>query len=128
MVLDPAAPDPAVASIKDVQKLVMVLEEGGMLTAAEICEKLGRMPTENQKRRIRAAARAAFPQVLGFSIPEDEKENRPRFDGYKLLRHCTIAEAWMAANALASLKRDITAREKLLLDEIHTGNVGRART
>ncbi|HYF52627.1 MAG TPA: hypothetical protein VEA41_00020 [Salinarimonas sp.] len=112
----------AIASKNDVARLTMVLTRFGMLTAAEICTRMARKPTDNNKRRVRAAARAAFPQILSFSIRRDDGS---RLEGYKLLRECTIEEAWAAVNHLASQERDIVHRKKLLLDEIHSGRIGR---
>ena len=115
--VDPAA----VASVKDVERVVALLQEHAMLTAAEICEKFGWQATENRKRKVRSIARAAFPGILSFSMAKDDGS---RFDGYKLLSRCTLAEAWAVIHALESLERDLVARKKLLLDQIHTGKVG----
>jgi len=111
-----AAPaDPAaVASIEEVQKVVAILEVKGQLTAGEICHELGQLITENNKRKVRAVARAAFPGILSFVGS----------DGYKLLRQCTIDEAWAAERALGNIERDAHIKRKLLLDAIHTGKVG----
>lgn len=107
---DPAA----VASAEEVEKVVGILSRLGQLTAAEICREMSRPATDNNKRKVRAIARAAFPGIISFVGS----------DGYKLLRHCSLDEAWSAVRALENLERDTVCKKKLLLDAIHSGKVG----
>lgn len=109
----PADPS-AVASVEEVQQVVEILTGKGQLTAAEICVQLGRPANENNKRKVRAVARAAFPGIISFVGS----------DGYKLLRQCSLDEAWAAVHALENIERDTVCKKKLLLDAIHTGKVG----
>lgn len=109
----PADPS-AVATAEEVEKVVVILERRGQLTAAEICVALERPANENNKRKVRAIARAAFPGIVSFVGS----------DGYKLLRQCSIDEAWAAVRALENIERDTVCKKKLLLDAIHSGKVG----
>lgn len=110
-----AAPDPAaVASQKDVERVVSILSDAGQLTAAEICLKWGLKPSENNKRKVRAVARASWPGIVSFVGG----------DGFKLLRQCSLDEAWAAVRALENQDRDAVIKKRLLLDAIHTGKVG----
>jgi len=110
----PPADPAAVASVEEVQQVVEILARLGQLTAAELCRELNRPATDNNKRKVRAIARAAFPGIISFVGS----------DGYKLLRQCTVDEAWACVRALENLERDTTCKKKLLLDAIHTGKVG----
>jgi hypothetical protein len=110
---EPADPA-AVASVEEVQRVVAILTEKGQLTAAEICRELERPASENNKRKVRAVARAAFPGIVSFVGS----------DGYKLLRQCTLEEAWAAVHGLENIERDTVTKKKLLLDAIHSGKVG----
>ena len=97
----------AVASIEEVQKVVTILGQFGMLTSGEICVKLGLLVNDNNKRKVRAIARASYPGILSFVGS----------DGYKLAKDCTLEEIWAARNALARGKRDLICKE-LLLDQL----------
>ena len=110
-----SADEAPVATVADVEQLVGVLERCGQQTAAEVCVELGWIANENNKRKIRKAASAGFPGILSFVGSA----------GYKLLKHCTLEEAYAAEGALANDERVIVLKRKLLLDAIHSGKVGR---
>lgn len=110
-----APPDPAaVASPEDVERVVTILRSHGQLTAVEICREMGLAITENNKRKVRAVARAAFPGIISFVGSE----------GYKLLEQCSLDEAWAADAALACQQKDISAKRLLLRKAINDGKVG----
>lgn len=109
----PADPS-AVASAEEVERMVGILATAGQLTAAELCRRMGFASTENSKRKVRAIARAAFPGIVSFVGSE----------GYKLLRQCTLDEAWAAVRSLENIERDTVAKKRLLLDAIYSGKVG----
>lgn len=104
----------AVASPEDVQKLVEILAAKGQLFAVEICQEMGLPPSENNKRKVRAIARAAFPGIISFAGS----------DGYKLIRQASIEEAYRVLHAIEASERDLIAKKRLILDAIHSGKVG----
>jgi hypothetical protein len=107
---DPAA----VASPDGVRKVLEILGRNGQQFAAEICLELGLIANENNKRKVRAIARAAFPYIISFAGS----------DGYKLLRQASIEEAYAVLHAIEASERDLICKKRLLLDAIHSGKVG----
>ncbi len=106
-----AAVEPsATATIEEVERLVNTLREHGKQTATQVCQKWGLLPTENNKRKIRAIAEAARPGIISF----------PSSAGYKLASDCTIDELNAAVNAWDSIIRKATVTKKLILDLIHS--------
>lgn len=99
-----------VASMEDVERLDGILREHGQLTAAEICEHLGLMPTETNKRKIRAAAEAGRPGIVSF----------PNSPGYKLSAQCNDAEKWACLAAWSDLREKITRTETLYRRHFHS--------
>lgn len=84
------------ASAEDVQKVVLILQLNGQLTAGEIAVKMGLEPTENSKRKVRAIARAARPGIVSF----------PNSNGYKLWEQCTVEEIRICVAHWRSVERD----------------------
>jgi hypothetical protein len=106
--LDFSEPTVPVATMKNVEDVVDVLKTHGQLSAAEIAAKLGLPPSENSKRKIRAIARAARPEIVSF----------PASDGYKLWGQCTVAEIEACIASFDAVIRDTTATKMLFQNRL----------
>ena len=84
------------ATHEEVQKVVGILALHGQQTAADIAGKMGLEPTENNKRKVRAIARASRPGIVSF----------PNSNGYKLWEQCTVEELRACVAHWRSVERD----------------------
>ena len=98
-----------VATVEDVEKIVGILACSIQLTAAEICRELGWVINENNKRKVRAIARAARPGIVSF----------PNSNGYKLFRNCTVEEIRSCVNHWRSVEKDAAQTWKLFQDAMY---------